>query len=210
VLASHAAMTPVAPPNKRMQLAALQFKGTSDSAQAGKSPQLMRGPLGARDKPPASEILTTEDHIQVRVLVATVILLAGCGSEPNSGAPCPEPSGEFPPTHCAFVTGRLTAGGTPMAGAGLRVDDFVAPVGYAYASDAASTDAEGRFSLLVLRLNEFRAPTVPDTATVYVKVYSGLSAAQPGAPTTDSLPVVMSFAPMGTVVDTTEAELTLP
>ena len=97
-----------------------------------------------------------------------------------------------------------------MTGAGLRVDDFVAPVGYAYTSNAASTDRDGRFSLLVLRLNEFRAPTVPDTATVYVKVYSGVSAAQPGAPTTDSVAVVMSFAPMGTVVDTTEAALTMP
>ena len=63
-----------------------------------------------------------------------------------------------------------------MAGLGLRVDDFVASVGYAYASDATSTDAEGCFSLLVLRRNEFRAPTVPDTATVYVKVYSGSAA----------------------------------
>jgi len=34
------------PPNKRMQLAALQIKGTSDSVRATKSPQLMRGPLG--------------------------------------------------------------------------------------------------------------------------------------------------------------------
>jgi hypothetical protein len=32
-------------PNKRMQLTALQYQGTLDSAQAGKSPRLMRGPL---------------------------------------------------------------------------------------------------------------------------------------------------------------------
>ena len=97
-----------------------------------------------------------------------------------------------------------------MAGAGLRVDDFVAPVGYAYVSDGAASDAQGRFTLLVLRLNEFRPPTVPDTATVYVKVYSSQSVAEPGAAATDSVAVLMSFAPMGTVVDTTEAELTLP
>ena len=36
------------PPNKRMQLTALQFKGTLVSAQAEQSPQLMRGPLGGR------------------------------------------------------------------------------------------------------------------------------------------------------------------
>jgi hypothetical protein len=33
-------------PNKRMQLAALHIQGTSDCELAGKSPQLMRGPLG--------------------------------------------------------------------------------------------------------------------------------------------------------------------
>ena len=104
----------------------------------------------------------------------------------------------------------LTAAGAPVAGAGLRVDDFVAPVGYAYASDASGTDAEGRFSLLVFRLNEFRSPTVPDTATVFVTIYSSASAAEPGAPRADSLAVLMTFAPMGSVVDTTKAELTFP
>ena len=142
-----------------------------------------------------------------QVLVAALTLVTACSSEPSSGAPCPEPSGEFPPTHCAFVTGRLTAAGVPIAGAGLRVDDFVPPVGYAYASDAAATDAQGRFRLLVLRLNEFREPSVPDTATVYVKIYSSAAVATPGAATTDSLAVLMSFAPMGTMVDTTEADL---
>jgi hypothetical protein len=153
---------------------------------------------------------TQEDHIRFRVLVTIVILMAGCGSEPSSGVPCPQASGEFPPTHCAFVTGRLTAAGAPVARAGLRVDDFVPPVGYAYASDAAATDAQGRFDLLVFRLNEFRPPSVPDTATVYVKVYPNSAAARPGAAATDSLPVLMTFAPMGTMVDTTEVELALP
>jgi hypothetical protein len=100
--------------------------------------------------------------------------------------------------------------GTPISGAGLRVDEFVPPVGYAYSSNGAATDAQGRFSLLVFRLNEFRPPSVPDTATVYVKVYSSAPAAKPGAATTDSLAVLMSFAPMGTVVDTSQTELTLP
>ena len=39
------------PPNKRMQLTALQVKGTLDSVQSKKSPQLMRGPLGAPQPP---------------------------------------------------------------------------------------------------------------------------------------------------------------
>lgn len=146
----------------------------------------------------------------IEVAIGMLALTAACNDPDSSTAPCPEAKGEFGPSHCAYVTGRLTAAGTPIAGAGLRVDDFVAPVGYAYASDAAATDAQGRFSLLVLRLNEFRSPTVPDTATVFVRVYSSASAAEPGAPRTDSLAVLMTFAPMGTVVDTTKAELTLP
>jgi hypothetical protein len=147
---------------------------------------------------------------RLRFPVAVFALVTACSSEPSSSAPCPEPTGEFPPTHCAYVAGRLTAAGVPLPGAGLRVDEFVPPVGYAYASNAASTDAEGHFSLLVLRLNEFRDPSVPDTATVYVKVYSSGAAAGPGAATNDSLPVLMTFAPMGTPVDTTEVDLQLP
>jgi hypothetical protein len=144
------------------------------------------------------------------VLLGILGATTGCGSEPNSGAPCPEPGGEFPPTHCAYVEGRLTDAGAPVAGAGLRVDDVVPPVGYAYASSAAATDAGGRFSLLVFRLNEFQPPTVPDTATVYVKLYPTIADAEPRAATDDSLAVLMTFAPMGTPVDTTEVELTLP
>ena len=135
---------------------------------------------------------------------------AACGAEANSGAPCPEPSGEFPPTHCAYLEGRLTAADAPVVGAGLRVDDFVPPVGYAHASDATATDALGRFTLIVARLNQIHPPTVPDTETVYVKLYPSAAAAGPGTPTDDSVAVLMTFAPMGTPVDTTEVELTLP
>ena len=134
--------------------------------------------------------------------------VAACG-DPNSEAPCPEARGEFPPTHCAFVQGRLTAAGVPVAGAGLIVADFVPPVGYAYISDAAATDALGRFGLLVFRANQFQ-PEVLDTASVYVKRYASLALARARGPADDSLLVLMRFAPMGTPVDTTEAELTLP
>jgi hypothetical protein len=144
------------------------------------------------------------------VLLGILAATTGCGSESNSGAPCPEPSGEFPPSHCAYVQGRLTSAGAPISGAGLRVDDFVPLVGYAYSSNAAATDAIGGFTLLVFRVNEFEPPAVPDTATVYVKLYATAAAATPGAPTDDSLAVLMTFAPMGTPVDTTEVELTLP
>jgi hypothetical protein len=146
---------------------------------------------------------------RIGVALGVVAFAAACGGS-NSEAPCAEPSGEFPPTHCAYVVGRLTAAGAPVAGAGLRVADFVPPVGYAYLSDAAATDALGRFTLLVLRLNEFQPPSVPDTATVYVKIYPSAAAATPGAATDDSLAALLTFAPMGTPVDTTQVELMLP
>jgi hypothetical protein len=108
------------------------------------------------------------------------------------------------------VQGRLTSAGAPLVGAGVQVDEFVRPVGYAYASEAAGTDALGRFSLLVLRINEIEPPAVPDTATVYVRIYPTVAAARPGAATDDSVAVLMTFAPMGTPVDTTEVDLALP
>jgi hypothetical protein len=144
-----------------------------------------------------------------QLAITAVALLTACGGEPNPAAPCPEPTGEFPPTACAYLEGRLTAGGVPITGAGLRVDEFVPTVGYAYASGPAGTDALGRFGLLVLRINEFEPPAVPDTATIFVKIYPTEAGAVEGVPPEDSVAVLMSFAPMGTVVDTTRVELTL-
>jgi hypothetical protein len=144
----------------------------------------------------------------VVAVLGSLTWVAACG-DPNSEAPCPEAMGEFPSTHCAFVQGRLTAAGVPIAGAGLLVDDFVPPVGYAYISDAAATDALGRFSLLVFRVNHIQ-PEVLDTARVYVKRYASVAAARARGPADDSLSVLMRFAPMGTLVDTTEVELTVP
>jgi len=144
----------------------------------------------------------------VVAVLGSLTWVAACG-DPGSEAPCPEAMGEFPPTHCAFVQGRLTAAGVPIAGAGLLVDALVPPVGYAYISDAAGTDALGRFSLLVFRVNQFQ-PEVLDTARVYVKRYASVASASERGPADDSLSVLMRFAPMGTPVDTTEAEWTLP
>ena len=149
----------------------------------------------------------------LRLLTAAccLALTSGCGSDPEPAVPCPEASGEFPPTHCAYVQGRLTASGVPVTGVALRVDQFVPTLGYAYASDAAATDALGRFDLVVFRINQFSPPTNdPDTARVFLKVFSSREAARPGAIADDSLSVLMTFAPMGAPVDTTLAELSLP
>jgi hypothetical protein len=45
---------------------------------------------------------------------------------------------------------------------------------------------------------------------VYVKLYTSPPPAVLNPPTDDSVAVLMTFAPMGTPVDTTEVELTLP
>lgn len=136
--------------------------------------------------------------------------VAACGSDPNSGAPCPEVNGEFGPSHCAYVEGRIVRAGVPVPGAGIRVEQSVPVVTDAYASDLVGTDAAGRFGLVVFRLNPSQPPTVPDTVRVQVKLYASEAAAGPGMPADDSLLVLMTFAPMGTPVDTTEAELALP
>jgi hypothetical protein len=139
------------------------------------------------------------------------ITACGSGNDPAQATPCPDPNGEFPPTHCAYVQGRLTTAGVPVTGIGLRVDDYRPPFGYAYVSDAAATDAQGRFELVVFRLNQFQPPTTePDTAHVIVKLYPTSAAARPGASAQDSTSVLMTFAPMGVPVDTTRAELSLP
>ena len=148
----------------------------------------------------------------LRFLVASCWLLSigGCGND-DAAAPCPEPNGEFPPTHCAYIQGRLTASGTPVSGVGLRVDEYVASLGYTYTSDAATTDAFGRFDLVVFRVNQFSGPPAdPDTARVFLKVFPDSAAARPGATAEDSVSVLLTFAPMGAVVDTTRAELSLP
>jgi hypothetical protein len=98
-----------------------------------------------------------------------------------------------------------------VIGRGIRVDDYVPPLGYAYVSDAAATDAAGRFDLVVYRINQLQPPTSePDTARVFVKLFANPEAAEPGAVPDDSLSVLMTFAPMGVPVDTTRAELSLP
>lgn len=138
-------------------------------------------------------------------------LACGNGAGPELEAPCPAPQGEFPPTDCAYVEGRLSlSGGSPAAGRGVRVDSFVRSFGYAYVSDAVAADGEGRFQLLVFRINRFEAPTVPDVATISVRLYSDAAAARPGAPPEASTAVPMSFAPMGAVVDTTRVEIVAP
>jgi hypothetical protein len=96
-----------------------------------------------------------------------------------------------------------------VGGALLRVDELVLPSGYAYASNPTTTDATGRFGLLVFRINQFELLSAPDTTRVLLKLYASEAAAEPGATANDSVLVLMTFAPMGTSVDTTDVEMTL-
>lgn len=145
-------------------------------------------------------------------VTSSLFWVAGCGTDPNSGAPCPDVNGEFGPTHCAYVEGRVTRAGVPVAGAGIRVDEYLSNVGYEYVSSPTGVDANGRFGLVVFRMNQLQPQSGgPDTARILVKLYASETAAQPGAAAADdSLLVLMTFAPMGTPVDTTAADLTLP
>jgi hypothetical protein len=140
-----------------------------------------------------------------------LLWISSCGDDSDAAAPCPEPNGEFPPTHCAYIQGRLTVSGVPASGVGLRVDESLPSLGYAYTSEAATTDSFGRFDLVVFRVNQFVGPSAnPDTARVFVKIFPDSAAARPGASADDSVSVLLTFAPMGAVVDTTRAELSLP
>lgn len=149
----------------------------------------------------------------VRLPVAMSCLLGvalGCRtpSAPDAGRPtCPTPHGEFPPTDCALLQGRaVDAQGSAIAHLGIRVDSVLRPVGYAYASNAATTGADGSFRLTVFRINRFQAPVTPDTVTLELKAY------RETAPRPSDTPIAVArltlrFAPMAQPVEPTAATL---
>jgi hypothetical protein len=149
--------------------------------------------------------------MRVVVLLAAVITAAACGSaaDPFGERACPEPSGEFPPTDCALVQGRvLSPQGAPLAGVGVRVDSMFRPIGYAYVSGGVTTDSRGGFRLTVMRVDRFKPPATPDTATVEIKLYRR-TAPPPGATPFAAVAVRMRFAPLGAPVEPTDANLTI-
>jgi hypothetical protein len=148
------------------------------------------------------------------VAVLAALGVAACaGAHPvDSFDPpaCPSLGGEFPPTDCALVEGRLlSAQGAALAGVGVRVDSMFHPIGYAYVSDGTTTDGQGGFRLTVMRVNRFQPPATPDTATVEIKLYRR-TAPPPGATPFAAAAVRMRFAPLGAPVEPTSAVLTIP
>jgi hypothetical protein len=142
------------------------------------------------------------------VVGVTIAVGVACQTAPGARVAesrCPAPQGEFPPRACAIVRGRaVDRGGRPIASLGLRVDSLVRQLGYAYASGSALTDAGGQFELVVMRINEFSTPAMPDTATVEIKALPG-SRPAPGFSAVARAPVRMRFAPLGERVEPTLA-----
>ena len=144
------------------------------------------------------------------ILLAATLAAAACAraADPFDRSECPPPQGEFPPTDCALVEGRLlNPQGSPLAGIGVRVDSVRFGIGYAYTSGGVTTDGNGRFELIVLRVNRFEPPTTPDTATVAIRLYPQ-PAPPPGATPFGAVAVRMAFAPLGDPVEPTSAVLT--
>jgi hypothetical protein len=149
----------------------------------------------------------------LELAAAFTLLFAGCRGATSDPAPdpeledrCPEPHGEFGPTDCAIVHGIVRSEtGQPLANVPIRVDSVIRLVAYVYASNTATTAADGSFRLEVSRASRVKPPTVPDTATVELKTY-GTPNPKAGETPTARAPVLMYFAELGqpvkpTVVD---------
>jgi hypothetical protein len=139
-----------------------------------------------------------------------VLLALGCQT-PNGPilveGECPSGQGEFPATDCAIGLGRAQdSAGSALVGLTIRVDSFVASVGYAYASGTAVTAADGRFELTVLRVNRLTPPATPDTVRIGLKAYRTPNPV-PGQAPLDQAYALLRFAPMGTRVPKSVADV---
>jgi hypothetical protein len=125
--------------------------------------------------------------------------------DPQNASVCPPPNGEFPPTDCAIVWGTAKSpDGGALVGIPIRVDSVVGG-GWNYSSNTVVTGRDGRFNLIVFRVDRWVPPTDPDTATVELKTY-GPGGARPHGVAIARAPVLMYFAELGqpvtpTVVD---------
>lgn len=149
--------------------------------------------------------------LSVLSIMALAVATTACAFSPYSVEPsadrCPPPSGEFPPTACAVVTGTVqNLSGQPLTNRGVRIDSLIPSLGYQYTSNAATVDANGTFRVIVYRVNSAIRPTAPDTATIDVKLYAA-PAPSAGAPMLVAAPVRMKFAPLAQPVEPTAVNL---
>jgi hypothetical protein len=139
-----------------------------------------------------------------------VSLLFACSDATRPENRCPGPKGEFPPVACALVSGVAEDQvGVALTEMGLRVDSSILGRGYHYASNAFATDQDGRFSMLVYRINELTPASDPDTASVAVKLHVSRAPAPRDTPLSTAL-VRMTFAPLGELVTPTVVDLRFP
>jgi hypothetical protein len=102
--------------------------------------------------PPERSMAFMGSRLQLVAGLGLLTWVAACGSDPSSGAPCPGGNGEFGPSHCAYVEGRITRAGVPVAAAGIRVEGNLGPTRPGYKS--SSTPAKQQ------RAQEWRPTTV--------------------------------------------------
>lgn len=142
-----------------------------------------------------------------RYMIVVPLVACSAATSPVTTRTCPQPTGEFPPSGCAILLGELRdAGGAPMAGRGLRVDNFTPGAGYDFTSAPTVTDARGKFELLVYRVGPLGEAEPPASAAVSILVFGG------ALPTTSTqsfrpIQVELKFARLGQPVEPVSATL---
>lgn len=151
------------------------------------------------------------NRVHAARFTGALAVLVACGSgslvQPPVEDRCPlDLDSEFPPTDCAIVRGvARDLNGQFLIRRPIRVDSVIRRVAYVYTSNTATTDDEGRFSLIVVRSARLVPPTDPDTATVELKTYSS-PAPNAGDVPIARAPVRMMFAELGKLVTPTVVE----
>ena len=139
----------------------------------------------------------------LRLAPASALIL-GCGSTLTQVTTfqCVA-EGQPPPADCALlqVVARDPAGNA-LPFLPVRVDSVIPALGQAYLSTSEVSAGDGGFVLLVFRMSRFQQPSIPDTATVYVKAYADPDPAI-GTPAISRAAVVMRFSPLGETVTPT-------
>lgn len=137
-------------------------------------------------------------------LASASALILGCGSTLTqvTSFQCVA-EGQPPPTDCAILQAvARDPDGNALGFLPVRVDSIIPSLGQAYLSASEVSAGDGGFVLLVFRMSRFQQPSIPDTATVYVKAYADLNPAI-GAPAISRAAIVMRFSPLGETVTPT-------
>ena len=139
-----------------------------------------------------------------RLVILAAALAPGCGSTLSQTTTFECTTQAQPqPTDCALVQAvAQDPSGNAIPFLPVRVDSVVPTIGQVYLSSATTSAGDGGFVLLVFRQNRFEQPTVPDTATVYIKGYANPSPPLGAAPISRAA-MVMRFSPLGDLVTPT-------